>query len=139
MVKRYVKEEGSEEVRDAYLRAYSGDQTLAYSIWNVGEVLGALGKAARTRRLREGDYVLARSRFLSETRRMAKLGVASVVSIRASLLKDSWALLEEKHLYEADALQVVTARFAGADRFMTGDSTLFGVAKELGLACTLLG
>ncbi|RLG52180.1 MAG: PIN domain nuclease, partial [Thermoproteota archaeon] len=51
ILKRYVREAGSEMVRGLYLKAYSGEATIAYSMWNIGEVLGALDRAARLGRL----------------------------------------------------------------------------------------
>lgn len=41
IVKRYVEEPGSNIVRELYLKAYSGEVILSYSMWNIGEVLGA--------------------------------------------------------------------------------------------------
>ena len=38
IVKRYVMEQGSDIVHELYERAYSGDITLSFSLWNVGEV-----------------------------------------------------------------------------------------------------
>lgn len=139
IVKRYVKEAGSAEVKETYLRAYSGDRTLAYSIWNIGEVLGALDRAARMKRLEAEDHATARIRFVSETRRMAKRGMASIVSVKSSILGDAWRLLEEKHLYEADALQLATANHVKADSFLTADSGLHGAAREMDFNSTLLG
>ncbi|HDI86691.1 MAG TPA: PIN domain nuclease, partial [Candidatus Korarchaeota archaeon] len=66
-IRRYVLEEGSEEARKAYIRAYSGEVTLSMSIWNVGEVLGALDRALRRGRLDASAHSTAHSRFLSET------------------------------------------------------------------------
>ena len=40
MVKRYVEEPGTKIVREAYLKAYSGELLIAFSLWNIGEVLG---------------------------------------------------------------------------------------------------
>ncbi|BCS92543.1 hypothetical protein [Metallosphaera javensis (ex Sakai et al. 2022)] len=33
IVKRYIEEPGSDRVREVFLRAYSGSQTLAFSLW----------------------------------------------------------------------------------------------------------
>jgi len=139
IVKRYVAEKGSEVVRDIFRRAYAGDQTLVYSIWNVGEVLGAMDRAARTKILRTKDYEIARDRFIAETRRMAKRGMAYVIPVRSTIMTDAWRILESRHLYEADALQLATARYAGAETILTGDTALHEAAEESGLRSTLLG
>ena len=47
IVKRYIREPGSDAVRKVYLKAYSGEVILSLSVWNIGEVLGAFDKARR--------------------------------------------------------------------------------------------
>jgi predicted nucleic acid-binding protein len=42
IIKRYVLEEGSDKVKEIYLEALNGAATLHFSVWNLGEVLGAL-------------------------------------------------------------------------------------------------
>lgn len=71
IVKRYVEEPGSERVRELYLKAYSGDVTLAYSMWNIGQVLGSwtVDRARRMGRIGSQAYTVARRRFLLEVRR----------------------------------------------------------------------
>jgi len=139
MVKRYVKEPGSSHVRSLYLKAYSGDLTLSFSLWNVGEVLGALAQAARLRRLSEASYREARSRFLLETRRMVKLGIALAVPLRLAVLREGWRIIEAKGLYEADALQIASAKYIKAERLATGDRRLFEAALEEGLEGIYVG
>lgn len=133
IVKRYVKEPGSEYVRKLYLKAYAGDMVISYSLWNVGEVLGVLDRARRLGRLDGEAYSRARLRFLVETRRMAKLGIAVIVPVRSRLLRDSWRLVERYHIYQADALQIATAKLVRSEQFVTGDKDLYRVAVEEGL------
>jgi predicted nucleic acid-binding protein len=45
VVKRYVEEPGSNTVKQVYRRAYAGEVKLVFSLWNVGEVLGAFDRA----------------------------------------------------------------------------------------------
>ncbi len=49
MVKRYVEEPGSEEVRKTYLRVYSGEIIISCNVWNIGEVLGVFDKGSGLR------------------------------------------------------------------------------------------
>ena len=42
IVKRYIEEKGSELVDDVYGRAEIGALKLSFSMWNVGELIGAL-------------------------------------------------------------------------------------------------
>lgn len=132
-MKRYIKELGSGAVKALFLKAYSGEALLSFSVWNVGEVLGALDRARRTGRIDEEAYITTRRRFLLETRRMARLGLAIVTPIRTKTLMDAWKLVEKHHIYEADALQIATARQLKATKFVTGDKHLHEVAAEEGL------
>ena len=78
IIKRYIEEPSSSKVREIYLKAYSGDVTPAYSIWNIGEVLGVFDRARRIGRIDEETYNIVRRRFLLEVRRMVKTGLVSV-------------------------------------------------------------
>lgn len=134
MVKRYIKEPGSGAVKALFLKTYSGETLLSFSIWNIGEVLGALDRAKGTGRIDEEAYITTRRRFLVETRRMTRLGLAIAAPIRTRTLIDAWKLIEKHHIYEADALQIATARQLKAAKFMTGDRHLHEIALEEGLS-----
>ena len=97
IVKRYVKESGSELVRGYYLKAYSGELKLSYSFWNIGEVLGAFDRARQGHRLDEDSFRIVRERFLLETRRVAKLGIAVIVPVKTRILMEAWKLIEGHH------------------------------------------
>lgn len=75
IIKRYVREEGTEAVTKSFLKAYSGECQISFNIWNIGEVLGAFDRARSMGRLRASDYSTSRERFIAETKRMNKLGV----------------------------------------------------------------
>ncbi|MCD6357281.1 MAG: type II toxin-antitoxin system VapC family toxin [Thermoproteales archaeon] len=138
IVKRYIREEGSDTVRRLYLRAYVGEATLSYSTWNIGEVLGALDRAVRLGRVSREVYSLVRRRFLLETRRMAKLGILIPVPVKLRILRECWSLIEKHHIYQADALQIASAKYVNADQFLTADGKLHRVAVEEGLNSTQL-
>jgi len=133
IVKRYVKEPGSSVVRELYLKTYVGDNVISYSIWNIGEVLGALDKARSIGRLTEEAYITARRRFVSETRRMVKLGIALVIPVKTKLLKESWRLLEKHHMYVADALQIASAKYIKVAEFLTAEKRVHEIASDEGL------
>lgn len=138
IIKRYVREPSSEVVRDIYLKTYSGEIRISFSIWNIGEVLGALDRARRVGRLDSKAYSVARQRFLLETRRLLKLGMLVLVPVKARILRMSWGILEKYHIYIADALQVVSAIHVNASKFMTSDSRLHEVALNEKLKSILL-
>ncbi len=138
VVKRYVLESGSDVVRGVFRRAYSGEELVAFSVWNIGEVLGALDRARRIGRLDPSKYRIVRNRFLREVKRMLKLGILLVVPIKHKLLTRSWRIVEKHHIYVADALQIAAAQWVGADTFLTGDRRLHEVAVSENLKSQLL-
>jgi len=139
IVKRYIKEPGSELVRSFYLKAYSGDIKLSYSIWNIGEVLGVIDRARRTDRLDENSFRIVKARFLNETRSATKLGLAAVCPVRTRILVETWRLIEKHHVYEADALQVATAKHLNAGEFLTADYILHEMAQKENLHSIQVG
>jgi predicted nucleic acid-binding protein len=60
----------------------------------------------------------ARGSFIAETVRLLRLGVAKVVPVRSRLLAECWPLVERHHIYEADALQIVSAKHLGVDQLL---------------------
>jgi predicted nucleic acid-binding protein len=133
IVKRYVEEAGTDKVREQYVKAYAGDVKLAFSLWNIGEVLGALDKARYLNRMSEEDYTRAKGTFLSETRRLARLGLAVIVPVKSTILTHSWRLLEKHRIYQADALQIASAKYINATKFLAADKKLHKAACDEGL------
>ncbi|HIE19123.1 TPA: PIN domain-containing protein, partial [Candidatus Bathyarchaeota archaeon] len=136
---RYIKEPGSDVVRGLYLKAYSGDLKISYSLWNIGEVLGAFDKARHIDRLDEDSFRVVKERFLLETRRAVKLGIAVIAPVKTRILVETWRLIENYHIYEADALQIATAKYLDAENFLTGDRILYEIAEKEKLHSIYLG
>lgn len=139
IIKRYVKEVGSNIVRQFYRRAYAGEVKISFNIWNIGEVLGALDRARNIGRLNDENYIIARKRFLSEVRRMIKLNLLVLIPIRGKILVNIWGIIEKHHIYQADALQISSAKYINCTSFLTGDKKLHEVALNEGLNSTHLG
>ena len=139
IVKRYIEEPGSRRVREFFLKAYSGDIVLSYSVWNIGEVLGAFDRARRAGRIDDQIHSVVRRRFLLEVRRMVRTGLVLVVPLKVEILGESWRLVEKHHIYEADAVQIASAKHVEAGEFLTGDERLHEVAMREGLNSTYLG
>ncbi|RLF13964.1 MAG: PIN domain nuclease [Thermoprotei archaeon] len=139
IIKRYIKEPGSDYVRKTYLKCYSGDITLSCSIWNVGEVLGAFDRAKIIGRIDDETYTIVKRRFLLEVRRMARLGSLLIIPLKIRILKESWKLVEKHHIYEADAIQIASAKYVNSIEFLTGDRRLHEVALKEGLKSKYLG
>ncbi|MEM2438927.1 MAG: type II toxin-antitoxin system VapC family toxin [Candidatus Bathyarchaeia archaeon] len=62
-----------------------------------------------------------------------------IVGMRRSILRDSWRLVERYHIYQADALQVASAKNVKAEQFFVADKNLHEVALKEGLNPTYPG
>ncbi len=139
IVKRYVLEEGTDKVKETYLEAFNGAATLHFSVWNLGEVLGALDTYYRRNWLESIDYRVARETFIAETVRLIKLGAAKIIPVKSKLLAQSWLLVEKHHIYEADALQIASAKNLGADQLLSGDQRLVDISRKEEINAAYLG
>lgn len=139
IVKRYIKEPGSDIIRNIYLKVYAGEAVISFSIWNIGEVLGVFDRARITGRIDDETYRVVRKRFLLETRRLVKLGPLVIVPLKTRILRNSWDLVEKYHIYEADAVQIASAKHVNASKFLTGDKQLHEIAVNEGLNSVYLG
>ncbi|MDH7555740.1 MAG: type II toxin-antitoxin system VapC family toxin [Candidatus Methanosuratincola sp.] len=133
IAKRYIDEDGSGSVNEIYLKTLRGELKLAFSAWNVGEVLGVFEKYFRRGWLSEEDCRKAKRQFIGETVRLLRLRILSAIPVKTRLLVQTWPLLERHHIYEADALQLVSARHIKAQNFYTADANLHEAATKEGI------
>lgn len=139
ILKRYLNDEYSEVIEEIFKSAYRGETKLAFSFWNIGEVLGIFDKRLRRGTLSPEDYQFIKTAFLAEVKRFTRLGVLEIVPVHSLLLADAWKLIEKYHIYQADALQIVSAKRANASEFYTADKRLHNAALKEGLNSKLLG
>ncbi|MEM3570509.1 MAG: type II toxin-antitoxin system VapC family toxin [Candidatus Bathyarchaeia archaeon] len=99
---------------------------LAFSSWNIGEVLGAFDKAKVQNRINQEKHTILRKRFLFEVKR---LDILLLISTRIRILSESWKLIEKYHVYQADALQIVSAKTINASQFLVSDKKLHKIAE----------
>ncbi len=67
---------------------------------------------------------------LLETRRITKLGIALIVPVKTRLLIEAFVPIKHHHIYEADALQLATAKHINAEKL---------VIEKVGLQSIYLG
>jgi predicted nucleic acid-binding protein len=133
VAKRYVEEKGSDLVDRIYSGAETGGIQMAFSIWNVGEVLGVLDKYRAKRILSESEWRISFRNLALESTKMLRLGALIVCPITSDALVDSWVVSIGSHIYQADALQIVSARELGCGLLLTADGKLLEAAKSCGL------
>ena len=60
-----------------------------------------------------------------------------LIPVRLKLLVECWKLLEKHHVYQADALQVTSAKAINAAKFFTYDKRMYEIANSEGLQTIL--
>ncbi|RLG59095.1 MAG: PIN domain nuclease [Candidatus Hydrothermarchaeota archaeon] len=138
IVKRYIEENGSEVIEEIYNKTLIGDATIAFSLWNIGEVLGALDRYHRRKWISKEEHTSARTQFIAETLKLIKLGRIKLVPVKTRILLESYRLIEEHHIYQADALQIATAKYINTNKFLTADKKLHKIARKEKLNSILL-
>jgi len=121
LVKRYVKEEGSQELDRLYKKGYSGEVEMVVSLWNIGEFMGVLDKYKN------------RKEISSETESLLGRKAMTLEYLDPNLLSSSWALILKHGIYAADAIQIVSAHLNSCDCFLSGDRKLVDIARREGL------
>jgi predicted nucleic acid-binding protein len=133
IVKRYIEEQGSELLDDLYNRAEMGALRLSFSIWNVGELIGALDQHLTRKAISEKQFRTSVKDFVAESMKLSKLGHLDMRSPTAEIFADTWRLIFSSHIYEADAIQIATAKSLKCDLFLSADAGLIKAAKEANL------
>jgi predicted nucleic acid-binding protein len=133
IVKRYVEEKGSELLDNVYGRAEVGDLRISFSIWNVGELIGALDQHRSRKLISEVEFRASIKNFLAETIKLLRIGHLDMRSPTANIFVDAWSLILSSHIYEADAIQIATAKSLECDFFLSADAELIEAAKQANL------
>jgi len=133
LIKRYIQEPGTMAVDIIFDKASDGSLRIATSAWNVGEGLGVLDYRRRRGFLKEDEFRVAIRSLTSEFLRLMRIDALQVYPVRTSLLTEAWSLVLSQHLYQADALQVVTCNDSQSKLLITSDELLRKASEEIGL------
>jgi len=114
--------------------AETGILKMHFSIWNVGEVLGAFDRYVVRNVPEEDDFRTSVSDFLSESIKLGKLGSLVVSPLGSHVITEAWLILVRQHVYEADALQVATAKSLNCDVLLTADRSLVDTCRRESVA-----
>lgn len=131
VIKRYLEEDGSGPIDLLYDGLEVEDSNvLAFSVWNVGEVLGAMDTRHRRGDLDDAALAEAVRLFAQETKKLVAMKKLRVSPMGSEVFSDSWDLVLKHHIYQADALQIATSRQIGADILLSADRKLLECAKK---------
>lgn len=106
---------------------------ITFSIWNIGEVLGALDKYASKGLISKSEFKTSLLNFISESIKMARLDSLQLLPFTSNSLITSWLIVLKHHMYEADALQVAASKEANCYLFLSADNKLIQVVNKEGV------
>ena len=129
LAKRYVQEDGSEEM-DSFLHHAS---EFGICIILVPEIISALNRRQREQILTVTDYQKTKRQLLDDVRD------ATVLQVTPSVISRSLNLLEKNVLRAMDAIHVACALEWQADIFITSDRRQFKAAMNAGLNTEYIG
>lgn len=133
LVKRYIEEPGTLAIDAVFDRAHRNGAIIATSVWNLGEVFGVLDHRRRRNLLNEHDFRRALQDFAAESVGLMRSGSMQVYPLRTSLLTEAWIAILSEHLYESDALQIVTCNASKSRALLTSDERLRKASLALGI------
>ena len=133
ILKRYVSEQGTETTDIIFDKAETGELTISFSLWNIGEALGVLDERHRRGWLTEEEFRVALNNFAGELVKLIRLKTLEVIPLITPILVGTWELLMSHHMYEADALQVTTCIHNKNDALISGDTKLVETSRKIGL------
>jgi predicted nucleic acid-binding protein len=123
LAKRYVEEKGSERVQ----AILSSASTLAVSVICIPEIVSAMCRRRRERKLSTEEYQNAKASLLSD------IDDATIIGITQEVIAQAVALLEQFSLRGADALHVACASEWSTDLFVSADNRQCAAARAHGL------
>ncbi len=123
LAKRYVQEPGSERVEQVLRAATS----LGVSVLCVSEVISALCRRRRERKLSSQQYLKAKQALIED------IDDADVVNITAQVIARTVEILERWPLHSSDALHVASAAEWAAGLFVSADEEQCAAARRYGL------
>ena len=130
IVKRYIKEGGSEIVDKVFENAERSNTVIFCSFWCIGEVVGVFD---RHNRIGDAKLESTLSKFSNEMERLSSKGSFRVINVSSELIFEAIQQVLKHHIYIADALQIATSRSINCDKFLTSDKALNEAAKKEGI------
>ena len=123
LAKRYIEEKGSDQVQVIL----SSASALAVSVICIPEIVSALCRRRRERKVSTEAYRNAKASVLSD------IDDATVIGITDEVIAQAVALLEQFPLRSADALHVACASEWSTDLFVSADDRQCATARARGL------
>ncbi len=133
IVKRYIAEKGSESVAEIYQKSDTKEISICFSMWNIGEAIGVIDQYQRRGWITEDQFTSAVGGLAGETLRLMRIEALELLPINSSGLSDAWDLIRRHHIYQGDAIQIVSCAASKADKLVSADKMLLEIAEKEGI------
>jgi uncharacterized protein len=135
IVKRYIKEGGSETVDKIFENAERSNTVIFCSFWCIGEVVGVFD---RHNRIGDAKLDATLGKFSNEMERLSSRGAFRVINVGPELIFEAMQQVLKHHIYISDALQIATSKSINCDKFLTSDRALNTAARKEGINSVLV-
>ena len=130
LIKRYVKEEGS-DVADSYFHmAQRGNIVICLSEINLGEAAVVFDKYSRRMSI---DANVRLQTMLSELKGLERSSSVEIYPVSSYLIREAIKTVLDQHIYIIDAIQLETCIEAHGTVFCSADKELNTTARRIGL------
>lgn len=126
LAKRYIQEPGSDRVEEILHSASS----LGVSVICISEVVSALSRRRRERKLSHQQYLKAKQALFEDIEDASVLNVTGEVVARAVELLERWPLRSSDALYVASAAEWLAELFVSADERQCAAARRYGLQVE---------
>jgi len=126
--KRYIDEKGSSKVDDIC----QDTDELALCVICVPEIISALNRRLREKRIAPSDYHTAKSQLIDDVRD------AEIINLTNDVVAHSISILERNTIRAMDALHVASAHSWGANLFVSSDKNQVKAAQKQGFKTKLV-
>ena len=121
--KRYIEEKGSQLVEDICYKATE----VCLSVICVPEIISALNRRLREKRLSPRDYLTIKKHLSYDVRD------AVIINLTSEVIRISTKILESSPLRAMDAIHVACASVWKSELFVSSDKQQLSAAKKVGL------
>jgi uncharacterized protein len=135
IVKRYVREKGTDSANLIFLKSDTKEISICFSFWNIGESIGVLDQYSQRNWITKQQHEQAVKSFAAECVRLLAMDALHIVPVDSFALSECWNLIEKYHIYEAESLQIVSAKRSESDLFLSADRLLLRAAEEENIEC----
>ena len=130
LIKRYVKEEGSDLADWYFHMAQRGETVMCLSEINLGEAAAVFDTYSRRMRI---DANVRLQTMLSELKGLERSSSVEIYPVSSYLIRKAIKTVLEQHIYIIDAIQLETCIEAHGTVFCSADKELNATAKRIGM------